>query len=241
MDKPDKRDLLKRAAAERAVEYVESGMVVGLGGGTTALWAIRKIGDLVEQGALRNIVGIPVSSNSAREADSRHVPLATLEEYPVIDLTIDGADEITPALDLIKGGGGELLREKIVSQATKRRIFVADDSKLSSALGERFRLPVEVIPFGWSSQFSFLQSLNATVTVRRGQDGSPYRTDQGNMILDCNFGKIIDPRGLARVLESRAGIVEHGLFLGFADEVVVAGEGGIRVFKSERGKDKAEG
>jgi ribose 5-phosphate isomerase A len=226
-------ELFKRAAAERAVEYVASGMVVGLGGGSTALWAIKKIGELVERGSLREIVGIPCSSLAAHAAEARHIPLGTLEEHPRIDLTIDGADEINPSLDLIKGGGGALLREKIVSQATRRRIFVADESKMSGALGEKSKLPVETIPFGWQSQLSFLESLGGTVTARRTGDGSFYVTDQGNMLLDCDFGRITEPHWLALTLGGRAGIVEHGLFLRYATEVIVAGENGVRILKPE--------
>ena len=145
-----------------------------------------------------------------------------------IDLTIDGADEVDPAFNLIKGGGGALLREKIVAQASRREIIVIDEGKLSPRLGTKRALPVEVLPYGWQSQARFLEKLNAQVRVRRAADGSEMRTDQDNLILDCQFGPIADAEALARLLGDRAGIVEHGLFIGLADEIIVAGTDGIR-------------
>jgi ribose 5-phosphate isomerase A len=148
-----------------------------------------------------------------------------------IDLTIDGADEVDPALNLIKGGGGALLREKIVAQASRRVVIVVDESKLSAALGTNHSLPVEVARFGWESQQRFLESLGGKPTVRTAASGQPFETDQGNWILDCAFGPIADPEDLAAQLAARAGIVEHGLFCGIASEVIVAGENGVRSLK----------
>lgn len=145
-----------------------------------------------------------------------------------IDVTIDGADEVDPQLNLIKGDCGALLREKIVAEATLREIIVVDESKLSPQLGTRWPLPVEVLPYGWQSQARYLSSLGATITVRQAHDGSEARTDQGNMILDCRFGPIADPQGLAEKLAMRAGIVEHGLFLNLTRDVIVAGFEGVR-------------
>jgi len=145
-----------------------------------------------------------------------------------LDVTIDGADEVDPQLNLIKGGGGALLREKLVAQNSAREIIVVDESKLSPRLGTHHVLPVEVLPFGWRSPARYLESLGARYVVRQAADGQEYRTDQGNMILDCDFGPIADPAQLAAQLDRRAGIVEHGLFIGLADRVVVAGPGGIR-------------
>ncbi|MBP1468032.1 ribose-5-phosphate isomerase RpiA [Candidatus Chloroploca sp. M-50] len=222
------RDQLKRLAAERAVELISPGMVVGLGVGSTAIHAIRKIGALLADGELHNIIGIPCSHAVAAEASRLGISLSDLDEQPVVDLTIDGADEVDPQLNLIKGGGGALLREKMVAQASLREVIVVDEGKLSPQLGMLFALPVEVITFGWKSQARFLEQLGATVCLRRRFDGGPYLTDQNNYILDCTFGSINDPEALARRLEQRAGIVEHGLFLGLATDLIIAGTSGVR-------------
>jgi ribose 5-phosphate isomerase A len=155
------------------------------------------------------------------------VPLTTLEEHPVVDLTIDGADEVDPELRLIKGGGGALLREKIVAEASRREFIVVDVGKLSPRLGTRWPVPVEVLPFGWRSQALFLEGLGARITRREGRDGTPFRTDQGNFILDCAFGPLERPEELAARLEARAGIMAHGLFLGLTSELWVAGPTGV--------------
>jgi ribose 5-phosphate isomerase A len=225
----------KRQAAERAVEFVTSGMVVGLGHGSTAIFAVRRIAERLDAGELQDIVGVPCSLHVESEAQQLSIPLGTLDEHPVIDLTIDGADEVDPNLDLIKGGGGALLREKIVAQASRREIIVVDESKLSPALGTHWTVPVEVVPFGWRAQAAYLESLGARPVLRQGQDGAPFETDQGNLILDCNFGPISDPAQLAAQLNRRAGIVEHGLFLELATDVIVASERGIRHLKRDRG------
>jgi ribose 5-phosphate isomerase A len=161
------------------------------------------------------------------------IPLTTLEDHPEVDLTIDGADEVDPNLDLIKGGGGALLREKIVAQASRREIIIVDETKLSPVLGMKWPVPVEVIPFGWGSQAEFLKSLGANVNPRLDRGKTLFKTDQGNLILDCNFGPIPEPALLAYELDRRVGIVEHGMFLGLASEVIVAGEEGIRHLKRE--------
>jgi ribose 5-phosphate isomerase A len=223
----------RRQAAEYAVDFIESGMVVGLGAGSTAALAMQRIAQLLGAGQLRDILGAPCSLQVEAEARQLGIPLTTLEEHPVVDLTIDGADEVDPNLDLIKGGGGALLHEKIVAQASRREIIVVDESKLSPALGTHWPLPVEVIPFGWGSQIAYLESLGARPTLRRNGDGTPYKTDQGNLILDCEFGPILQPAQLAARLNERAGIVEHGLFLGLATEVIVAGTEGIRHLRRE--------
>lgn len=218
----------KREAAEAAVELVRPGMVIGLGHGSTAHYALLKIAELWQAGRLAGIKVIPCSRAVEREARELGLPLATLEDFPEVDLTIDGADEIDPKLNVIKGGGGALLREKIVAQATRREVIVADFTKLSPALGTRFPLPVEVLPFGWKSQAKFLEALGARVVLRTEANGAPYLTDQGNYILDCWFGPISDPWALAEKLGARAGIVEHGLFLGLVHEAFVAGPQGLR-------------
>jgi ribose 5-phosphate isomerase A len=226
---------LKQQAADFAVQFVESGTVVGLGHGSTALLAVRGIAQRLRAGGLTGILGVPCSVAIETEAQKLGIPLTTLDDHPVVDLTIDGADEVAPSLDVIKGGGGAFLREKMVAQATRREIIIVDESKLSPALGTRSPVPVEVVRFGLRAQVAYLEDLGARVAVRRTTDGAPYQTDQGNLILDCSFDPIADPAELARRLESRAGIVEHGLFLGLAAEVVVAGVKGIQHLKRSEG------
>ncbi|HOD73012.1 MAG TPA: ribose-5-phosphate isomerase RpiA [Candidatus Bipolaricaulis anaerobius] len=221
-------DRLKREAAQRAVELVRSGMILGLGHGTTAHQALVRIAELLRAGALRDIAGVPCSTQVEAEARKLGIPVTTLDEHPTLDLTIDGADEVDLNLNLIKGGGGALLREKVVAQASEREAIVVDEGKLSPALGTRSPLPVEVLPFGWKTHIPYLESRGAAVALRRAPAGEPFRTDQGNFILDCRFGPIRDPHGLARGLEARAGIVAHGLFLGLATDLFVAGPGGVR-------------
>jgi len=166
-----------------------------------------------------------------QEASKLGIPLTTLEEHPRVDLTIDGADEVSPYLDLIKGRGGALLREKIVASASEREVIVVDESKLTSVLG-RGALPVEVVPFGWKSHLPFLRDLGAEVVLRLTPQGAPFLTDQGNLILDCTFpGGINVPQEIAAALDARAGIVEHGLFLGLATDVVAAGPQGVRHYR----------
>lgn len=218
----------KQQAAEHAATFVESGMVVGLGAGSTAVFATRRIAQLLADGQLHNIVGVPCSSEIEAEARRLNIPLATPNEHPTIDLTIDGADEVDPQLDLIKGGGGALLREKIVASASRREIIVVDDGKLSAALGTHWAVPVEVVTWGWRAQVHYLESLGAQVTLRTSGDGTPFTTDHGNFILDCAWGPIGDPAQLAAQLANRAGVVEHGLFLGLATDLIVAGPKGIR-------------
>ncbi len=218
---------LKRRAAHAACEAVRPGMVLGLGTGSTVHFALLRIGELLRAGRLADIVGIPSSTRTEETARSLGIPLGDLKDHPAIDLTIDGADEVDPALNLIKGGGGALLREKVIAQASRCNLIVVDESKLSPRLGTRWALPVEVVPFARAAEERFLASLGAAVRLRQ-RDGRPAATDQGNWILDAAFGPIADPEALARALDRRAGIVEHGLFLGLAHEVIVAAAEGIR-------------
>jgi ribose 5-phosphate isomerase A len=218
---------LKQQAGEAAAALVESGMVVGLGTGSTAIFATRRIAERLRAGDLTDIVAIATSRATDRDARALGIPLLTDDMPRAVDITIDGADEVDPALNLIKGGGGALLREKIVAQASRREVIVVDESKLSPELGTHWALPVEVMEFGWKSQARFLEGLGAVVTPRAGEGGL-FRTDQGNMILDSRFGPIADPAGLATVLGARAGIVEHGLFVGIASDMFVAGSTGVR-------------
>lgn len=225
--------ILKRQAAERAVEFVQSGMIVGLGHGSTAIWATRRIAELIKSKELTDILAVPCSAQTEADARELGIPLTTLEEHPNIDLTIDGADEVAPNFDVIKGGGGALLREKIVAQATKREIIVVDESKLSASLGIKWAVPVEVIPFGYGSQKKYLESLGAKVSIRQKSDGTTFYTDQGNLILDCNFGAISDAAGLAEQFKQRTGIVEHGLFIRLVSDVIVASASGTRELKRQ--------
>jgi ribose 5-phosphate isomerase A len=219
---------LKQRAAEFAVEnFIHSSMLVGLGVGSTAIFAVRKLGELIASGTLTEITAIPCSEAVKREALELSIPLVEFSEDTVIDVTIDGADEVDPALNLIKGGGGALLREKIVAQASQREVIVVDQSKLSDILGTQWAVPIEVSTFGWQTQAGFLKSIGGQPVLRNGQNGEPYTTDQGNYILDTNFGPIENPSELAAALQHRAGIVEHGLFINLATDLVVAGEHGV--------------
>lgn len=225
---------LKRAAAERAVEYVEDGMVLGLGTGSTARHVMDVLSERRQTGALRRVVGVTTSRATEWYARELGLRVATLEQEPRIDLTLDGADEIDPQLNLIKGLGGALLWEKIVACASERLLIVADEGKLVQQLGERAPLPVEVVPFGWNTHLSFLDHLGAQPTLRMSPNGSPFITDGGHYLFDCRFATgITEPMRLQRELRQHAGVVESGLFLGLADVVVVAGLGGTRVLSAE--------
>jgi ribose 5-phosphate isomerase A len=226
------QDALKRAAAERAVQFVESGSAIGLGTGSTVRPLLEAIAARLASGALRGLVAVPTSDDTAHRCRALGIPLVTLDEYPELDLAIDGADEVGPRLDLIKGLGGALLREKLVALAARRFIVVADESKRVRRLGTRAPVPVEVIPFGWSSLLPFFEHLGATPALRRAPDGAPLVTDGGHYIVDCRFPRgIRDPAALARALARRPGIVEDGLFLRMADVAVIAGAKGVRLLR----------
>ena len=217
---------LKRDSAEAAVALVEEGSVVGLGSGSTAYIAVGLIGERVRQGL--RITAIATSEETARQARSLGIPLTTLDECGRIDLTIDGADEVERAtLNLIKGRGGALLREKIVAAASRQLIIIVDERKLVERLGVRDPVPVEVVPFGWKTTAGRLRNLGAQPELRTS-GGEPFLTDGGHYILDCTFGPIASPGRLAEQLDATVGVVEHGLFLGVASRVVVAGGGGVR-------------
>ena len=218
----------KKQAAEQAVELIKPGMVVGLGTGSTAIFATRRLAELLRQGALRDVLGFATSQATWQEAHQLGIPLLAQDMPREVDLTIDGADEVDPELNVIKGGGGALLREKIVAQASRRVVITVDNSKLSPRLGIHHSVPAEVLAFGWHSQLRFLESLPSRVSVRTNPDGSQFVTDSGNMILDCDFGPIPNIAALANSLSGRAGIVEHGLFLGLVTDLIIAGPGGIQ-------------
>lgn len=231
----DIQDELKRKAAVRAVDFIESDMVIGLGTGSTANYAIKEIGDKIQSGKLQNVVGIPSSERTAILARELNIPLTDLDVHPTIDLTIDGADEVDPDLNVIKGGGGALLREKIVAQASRRIIIVVDESKLSPQLGTKWALPIEVVPFARRTEQIYLESIGGSVTLRVDENKSPFLTNQQNLILDTHFGQISDPGGLVSRLNIRAGIVEHGLFLGLVTDVIVAAQEDIRHLRRNKG------
>lgn len=223
---------LKQLAAARAVEMIQSGMVLGLGTGSTARYVVEMIGERLQDGRLCNIAGVPTSNDTKRIAFQAGVPLTTLQDHPILDLTIDGADEVAPGLTLIKGQGGALLHEKIVARASRQEVIVVDDSKLVQVLGTRAPLAVEVIPFGWGSYADTLRKLGCEPVLRlqrqAGPDGVPYITDEGNYIVDCHFPRIEDPAALERELNSIPGVVDNGLFIGLATLVIVASPSGIR-------------
>jgi ribose 5-phosphate isomerase A len=219
-------DELKRAAANWAVAQLTDGMVVGLGSRSTARFAVSEIGRLVKTGL--QIVGIPTSENTAEQARSLGIPLSTLAEYPEINVTIDGADEVElRTLNLIKGGGGNLLREKIVATASKRLVIVVDQGKLVGRLHSR--VPVEVAQFGWQSTARRLAALGSEPVARVDSEGKMFVTDGGNFILDCAFGPIESPMDLQGRLDATVGVVEHGLFIGLATQVVVGEPSGVRI------------
>lgn len=226
----------KRQAAAQALEYVEPGMKLGLGTGSTAAHFVDLLGEKVKQGL--DVVCVPTSEATRAQAEKLGIRLSTLDETPYLDLTVDGADEMDESLRLIKGGGGALLREKIVAAASDRLIIIADASKLVETLG-KFPLAVEVVPFGLTATKTLVTQLSGDagctgdIVVRRNADGSPFLTDNGNHILDCAFGEIADPETLDDALKMVPGVVENGLFLGLADLGIVAGPDGVTIISND--------
>jgi ribose 5-phosphate isomerase A len=228
------QDQWKKEAGDAAAMLVEDGMVVGLGTGSTASYAIAAIGRRVAHENL-HILGIPTSDRTAEHARAEKVPLTTFAEHTQIDLTIDGADEVLPGpLYLIKGHGGALLREKIVASASKRMAVVADDTKLVTRLGELVSVPVEVVPFGWQVTARRLADLGGKPALRLTADQKPFLTDGGHYILNCAFGAMDDPKETAHHLDHVVGLVEHGLFLKVATEAFIAGPNGVKILKKEK-------
>jgi ribose 5-phosphate isomerase A len=212
----------KQAAGEKATDYIEQGMILGLGTGSTAYWTIEKIGQMVREGL--HIRAIATSEQSQQQAEHWNIPLVSWNEIDHIDIDIDGADEVDRNFNLIKGGGGALLREKIIAFASRKMIVVADESKRVERLG-KFPLPIEVIRFGWEMTARKLQQLNSKAVLRM-KDGQPFITDNGNFILDCSFGNIPDPGVLNEMLNGIPGVVENGLFVNRCDTLIVGYEDG---------------
>jgi ribose 5-phosphate isomerase A len=227
-------DSQKRAAAARAVEFVRPGMRLGLGTGSTARHFVDLLGERVRAGL--DVIGVPTSRETQAQAEACGIPLTTLDDTPVLDLTVDGADEIGPDLSLIKGGGGALLGEKIVAGASAQMIVIADKSKFVPALG-RFPLPIEVARFGLGATLNALEKAIAAVqaggplTLRRGPDGHAFVTDGGHWIVDAALGRIDDPGALAHALADVPGVMEHGLFIGYAQVVILAGPNGVELIE----------
>ena len=229
-------DSLKRAVGVEAAELVDSGMRLGLGTGSTVAHLLVALAEKLNGGTLSDVVGVPTSLRTAREARELDIPLTSLTETPFLDLTIDGADEVDPELNLIKGLGGALLREKMVAQASRRLAIMVDDGKIVPALGTRCPVPVEVVQFGWEVHGPFVESCGADPVLRVGPDGEPMVTDNGNYIIDCYFsGGIDDAEGFEQAIRARAGVVESGLFLGMATEVLVGGPAGVRTLSKGDG------
>ena len=225
------REELKKLAGEEAVKHIEDGMIVGLGTGSTIEYTLRKLGELVKNGL--KIQGIPTSVHTKKIAKEENIPLTNLEENPEIDVTIDGADEVDSNLNLIKGGGGALTREKIIAYHSKKVIIVVDDSKIVKALGIDFPLPVEVIKFSWEVTKKALEEFGCNVKRRIVMGDEPYITDNGNYILDCEFERITEPSELEKEINCIPGVVENGLFVDLVDEVIAGGKQGIVTLDKE--------
>lgn len=231
-------EAMKVAAAERALQFVEPGMKLGLGSGSTAAKFVELLGPKVKAGL--DVVCVATSQTTQAQAEALGIPMTTLDETPFLDLTVDGADEFDGELRLIKGGGGALLREKIVATASGRMIVIADSSKHVEGLG-RFPLPLEVVQFGLMATRNMIVALAADagcegeITLRKGSDGRPFVTDTGNFILDCAFGSIPDPEDLDEALKLIPGVVENGLFLGIADLAIIAGPDGVSLIGADNG------
>ena len=218
----------KEAAGTRAASGVQSGMVLGLGTGSTVAYFLKALGKRISAGDLEGVVGVPTSLHTESAAKKLGIPLITLEEAGILDMTVDGADEVAPNFDLIKGLGGALLREKMVAQASRHLTIIVDEGKMVERLGTRSSLPVEVAQFAWRSHVPFFKEMGTAPVRREGPDGAPYLTDNGNFILDCRFPEgIPDPSLLNEAMGARAGILESGLFLGMAREVLVGAPGGV--------------
>lgn len=220
------REHIKQLACQHAAQEVQDGMVLGLGTGTTVYYFLQELGRMVRQGL--RIAGVPTSVQTTQLATQLAIPLTTLDDHPQLDLAVDGADEVDDDLNLIKGAGGALLREKIIAASAARFLVVVDDSKMVQQLGERFPVPVEVVPFGYIPATRALQGLGARVTLRRSAAGQTRLSDNGNYLLDCHFGPIADPVALQQQLLAIPAVIDSGLFLGMTDTVLIGHAEGVR-------------
>jgi len=220
---------MKQLACQRAAREVQDGMALGLGTGSTVYYFLQELGRMVREGM--RITGVPTSVRTADLATQLAIPLTTLDEQPHLDLAVDGADEVDAHLNLVKGAGGALLREKIIAASADRFIVVVDDSKVVTQLGERYPLPVEVVPFGHTPAIRALEGLGARVTLRRGTDGQTWVSDNGNYILDCHFGPIANPVALQQELLAIPAVVDSGLFLNMTEMAIVGQDEGVRLLQ----------
>ena len=216
---------LKKTAAEKATEEIQNGMVVGLGTGSTVYYGLLKLGTMVQNGL--DIIGIPTSAGTEKIATEQGIKLSTLEDHPTIELTIDGADEVDPHLNLIKGGGAALVREKIIANASERILIVVDESKVSHVIGTTFALPIEIVQFGWKATQRMVNQLCGKSNLRGGIN-NPLITDNGNYILDCKFNGIPQPEKMELLLNNIPGVVENGIFAKRADKVIIGTTDGIK-------------
>jgi len=222
---------MKKLAAEKAVQYIEDGMVIGLGTGSTVEFALKKLGDRIKKEKLK-IKAIPTSNKTKKHATEYGIPLIDLDECAEIEITIDGADEVDSFFNMIKGGGGALTREKIIAYHTKRLVIIVDETKIVKGLGADFPIPVEVIKFAWQVTKKSLEELGCTAELRKIMD-EPYITDNSNYIIDCDFGRIDDAEALEKNINEIPGVVENGLFIGLADEVIVGSKQGIMTLERQ--------
>jgi ribose 5-phosphate isomerase A len=220
---------MKQRACQRAAQDVRDGMVLGLGTGSTVYYFLQELGRMVREGM--RMTGVPTSVRTADLATQLAIPLTTLDDQPHLDLAVDGADEVDAHLNLVKGAGGALLREKIIAASADRFIVVVDDSKVVTRLGERYPLPVEVVPFGHTPAIRALEGLGARVTLRRGTDGQTWVSDNGNYILDCHFGPMPDPVALQQELLAIPAVVDSGLFLNMTEMAIVGQDEGVRLLR----------
>jgi len=231
MDQLNQTNQWKKAAAEEAAALIKNGMVLGLGTGSTSAFFLVALSRRIAEEGLR-ISGIPTSEETAAQARRLSIPLTTFSEHMEIDLTVDGADEVeADTLFLIKGHGGALLHEKIVSTSSKHMTVIADESKLVSKLGSHVSVPVEVVSFGWEATEQKLRKIGANPSLRAGKDKKPFVTDGGNYILDCAFGAMEKPKDVAHHLDHIVGVVEHGLFLGIASQILMGGPDGVKILQ----------
>ena len=220
------RERMKQLACQRAAQEVQHGMVLGLGTGSTVYYFLQELGRMVREGL--RITGVPTSVQTTQLATQLAIPLTTLDDYPHLDLAVDGADEVDDDLNLVKGAGGALLREKIVAASATRFLVVVDNSKVVHQLGERYPVPIEVVPFGSTPATRALAGLGARVTLRRGADGQTWVSDNGNYILDCHFGPIADAVALQQQLLAIPAVIDSGLFIGMTDTVLIGHNDGVR-------------